>query len=185
MIAEAWYPIHYFRLSFGKSDSMYKQIVALQKELNIPVDAGKDEIKRQIISNLNAQGVTSLLRVFTLNVTYRFLSPWINYTTDAEVVQRSQSFTNTCIYRIKDETIELNPEWEQYLNNNYRVLRDFSFWNPTVFLQKRNPNVPVVSSKLVKPILRDSLNRQRNYWNSFIDINGAMEIAQMNLREGE
>lgn len=174
MIAEAWYPIHYFRLSFGKSDSMYKQIVALQKELNIPVDAGKDEIKRQIISNLNNPAVTRILRVFTLNVPYRFLSPWINYTTDAEVVRLSQSFTNHCIYRIKDETIELNPLWEQYLNDNYRVLRDFVFWNLTVFLQKRNPNVPDVSSKLVKPILRDSLKRQRNYWNSFIDISGAI-----------
>ena len=31
MIADAWYPIHYFRLSFGKSDSLYEQIIALQK----------------------------------------------------------------------------------------------------------------------------------------------------------
>ena len=45
MIAEAWYPIHYFRLSFGKSDSLYNQIIELQKELNIPIDAKKDEIK--------------------------------------------------------------------------------------------------------------------------------------------
>ena len=48
MVAEAWYPIHYFRLSFGKSDSLYNQIIELQKELNIPIDAKKDEIKKQI-----------------------------------------------------------------------------------------------------------------------------------------
>lgn len=43
MITEAWYPIYYFRLSFGKSDSLYNQIIELQKELNIPIDAKKSD----------------------------------------------------------------------------------------------------------------------------------------------
>ncbi|MEI6755300.1 MAG: HNH endonuclease domain-containing protein [Paludibacter sp.] len=116
-----------------------------------------------------------LLRVFTLNVPYRFLSPWINYTTDNQVVELSQSYTNNCIYSIKDDTIEINPKWEQYLNDNYLILRDYTFWNLTVFLQKRNPNVPDVPSKLVKPILRDSLLKQRHFWDTFIDLNGSMK----------
>ncbi|MEI6754998.1 MAG: hypothetical protein WCK78_17765, partial [Paludibacter sp.] len=58
MIAEAWYPIHYFRLSFGKSDSLYNQIIELQKELNIPIDAKKDEIKKQIFNNLTIMDKT-------------------------------------------------------------------------------------------------------------------------------
>lgn len=176
MIAEAWYPIHYFRLSFGKSDSLYEQIIALQEELNIPIDANKNDIRKQIINNLDNQRVNRLLRVFTLNVPYRFLSPWINYTTDSEVVNLSQSFSNNCIYAIKGgETIEINPKWEQYLNDNYLILRDFSFWNLTVFLQKRNPNVPDLPSKLVRPIQRDSLTKQRHFWNTYIELNGSMK----------
>ena len=175
MVAEAWYPIHYFRLSFGKADSLYNQIIELQKELDIPIDAKKSEIKNQIFKNLNAPKIRGLLRVFTLNVPYRFLSPWINYTTDNEVIGLSQSYTNNCIYSIKGETIELNPQWEQYLYDNYLILRDFTFWNLTVFLQKRNPNVPDVPSKLVKPILRDSLMKQRLFWDAYIDINGSMK----------
>ena len=175
MIAEAWYPIHYFRLSFGKSDSLYNQIIELQKELNIPIDANKNDIRKQIINNLENQRIKSLLRVFTLNVPYRFLSPWINYTTDSEVVNLSQSFSNNCLYTIQNETIEINPKWEQYLNDNYLILRDFTFWNLTIFLQKRNPNVPDVPSKLVKPILRDSLTKQRHFWDNFIETNGSMQ----------
>jgi hypothetical protein len=174
MITEAWYPIHYFRLSFGKSDSLYNQIIELKKELNIPIDANKDDITKQIINNIEYQRIKSLLRVFTLNVPYRFLSPWISYTTDNEVVNLSQSFSNNCIYAIKGETIEINPNWEQYLNDNYLILRNFTFWNLTVFLQKRNPNVPDVPSKLVKPIQRDSLTKQRHFWDTFIEINGSM-----------
>ena len=175
MIAEAWYPIHYFRLSFGKSDSLYIQIIELQKELNIPIDAKKDEIKKQIFNNLSTPKIRGLLRVFTLNVPYRFLSPWINYTTDNEVVELSQTYTNNCIYSIKEDIIEINPKWQQYLNDNYLILRDFTFWNLTVFLQKRNPNVPDVPSKLVKPIFRDSLVKQRHFWDTYIDINGSIK----------
>lgn len=42
MVAEAWYPIHYFRLNYGKSDSFYTQIIEIQKDLNIPIDASKN-----------------------------------------------------------------------------------------------------------------------------------------------
>ena len=37
MIAEAWYPIHYFRLSFGKLDSLESNILELQRLLDIPI----------------------------------------------------------------------------------------------------------------------------------------------------
>ncbi|HNS28908.1 MAG TPA: HNH endonuclease domain-containing protein [Tenuifilaceae bacterium] len=175
MISEAWYPIHYFRLSFGKSDSLYNQIIELQKDLSIPIDASRTDIKKQINDKLGNTRVKSLLRIFTLNVPYRFLSPWISYTTDKDVVNLSQAFTNNCIYAIRGEAIAINPLWEQYLNDNYLILRDFTFWNLTVFLQKRNPNVPDLPSKLVKPITRDSLVKQRNFWDTYIDITGSMK----------
>ena len=152
MVAESWYPIHYFKLSFGKSDSLYVQSMALQQELGISIDADRTRIKQILLNNIDNSRTKSLLRVFTLNVPYRFLSPWITYTTDNDVVSRSQRFENNCIYAINGETIELNPVWRDYLMEHYGILRDFAFWNLAVFLQKRNPNVPDVPSKLIKPI---------------------------------
>lgn len=172
MITEAWYPVHYYRLSFGKSDSLYNQIIEIQKELDLPIDAKKDDIKKKILNNLNIPKVKGLLKVFTLNVPYRFLSPWIKYTTDNEVIILSQSFLNNCPYAIDGDIIKVNPLWEQYFNDNYAILRDFAFWNLTIFLQKRNPNVPDVPSKLVKPVFRESLIKQRHFWNLYIELNG-------------
>ena len=37
MVANAWYPVHYFRLSFGKSDSLFDIVMDLHKYLNIPM----------------------------------------------------------------------------------------------------------------------------------------------------
>jgi len=175
MIAEAWYPIHYFRLHFGKSDSLYEQIIALQKELNVPIDIKKEDLKSLLINKIDDDKVKLLLKVFTLNVPYRFLSPWIIYRNDNEVIALSQKFHNNCIYAIKDKSVEINPLWENYLVENYGILRDFSFWNLTLFLQKRNPNVPDVPSKLIKPIQRDALTNQRKFWNDFIEINGSIQ----------
>ncbi len=180
MIANAWYPIHYFKLSFGKSDSLYQQIITLQSELKIPIDAAKGDIKRKILNDTDIPYVKSLLRVFTQNVPYRFLSPWIRHTTNEDVERLSQSFTYDCFYAIRGETIEINPVWMDYLVENYPLLRDFSFWNLTTFLQKRNPNVPDLPSKLVKPIQRDSLTKQRRFWDTFIDLSGSVNCIYTN-----
>lgn len=174
MVAESWYPIHYFKLSFGKSDSLYDQSLALQQELNIPIDADKGRIKRVLLDSIGNSRVKSLLRVFTLNVPYRFLSPWIKYSNDSNVVARSQQFENNCLYAINGETIELNPVWSEYLMEHFGILRDFAFWNLAFFLQKRNPNVPDVPSKLIKPIQRDSLTKQHKYWDTYIETVGSL-----------
>ena len=172
MVAEAWYPIHYFRLSFGKADSFYNQIVEMQQILNIPVNAKKTDVKKSLLNNLNNPRIKRILKVFKQNVPYRFLSPWIKYSSDGQVTQQSQSFKNNCIYAIYGESIEVNPNWEHYLNENYLILKDFTFWNLTEFIQKRNPNVPDIPSKLVKPIIRESLTKHRNFWNTYIDLKG-------------
>jgi hypothetical protein len=44
MVANAWYPIHYFRLSFGKSDSLFNIVMELQRITQIPIDANADTI---------------------------------------------------------------------------------------------------------------------------------------------
>jgi len=175
MITEAWYPIHYFRLSFGKSDSLFDRAIAIQQELNIPIDMNKNELKSLLLTHLEDREFKKIIRVFKQNVPYWFLSPWIKSYDPREVMFLSQSFLNNCPYAIKGETIEINPKWEQYLNDNYLILRDFTFWNLTIFLQKRNPNVPDVPSKLVKPVLRDSLVKQRYFWDTFIDLNGSIK----------
>ena len=174
MLAESWYPIHYFKLSFGKSDSLFVQSKALQQMLNIPIDADKDRIKSLLIENVGNQRVKSCLRVFSLNVPYRFLSPWFTYTTDADVVRQSQLFHNQCLYAIRGEMIETNPMWIDYLCEHYAILSGFAFWNLTLFLQKRNPNVPDVPSKLIKPIQRDSLTRQHRFWDAYISSVGSI-----------
>ena len=178
MVAESWYPIHYFKLSFGKSDSLFDKSLEIQNAFQISIESDKDKVRKYLLDNLN--GTKKFLRIFTLNVPYRFLSPWIKYTYDEDVVAKSQRFENDCLYAIYGDEIVINDNWVEYLTEHYSILRDFAFWNLTEFLQKRNPNVPDVPSKLIKPILRDSLTKQHKFWDAYIETVGSIRCIYTN-----
>lgn len=96
-----------------------------------------------------------------------------------DVIRRSQLLENGCLYSIcKDDPdfyIEINSDWDTYIHNHYNILMDFTYWNLTQFLQARNPNVPAISNKLIKPIKRDSLANQHRYWDMIIEIGGPIQ----------
>ncbi len=179
MVANAWYPIHYFRLSFGKSDSLFNIVIELQKITGIPIDTDVETVCDSLRDRLGNNEIRRLLRILTLNVPYRFLHPWINTSDDKEMVVRSQTLENGCLYALyRDDQefyIELNSKWDSYLHDHYRILTDFVFWNLTQFLQVRNPNVPAISNKLRKPEQRDSLSPQHRYWDMVINIGGSIK----------
>ena len=110
------------------------------------------------------------------NVPFRFQKPWIDTTDDSEMQRRCLSFENNCLYSLTGNgeglTVTINPRWSNYLTTNYEVLRDFALWNLTLFLQSKNPNVPNISSKLLRPEEREPLTRQKKFWNKVIEIGG-------------
>ena len=186
MVSNAWYPIHYFRLSFGKSDSMYVAIKAIRELTGLPYDANRKLIEDTLKSQLHKKEIRSILKVFTLNVPFRFLRPWIDTSDDKEVVTRSHAFENGSLYALHKDSkvdwiIELNPVWCNYLHEHYTILIDFAYWNLTLFLQTRNPNVPNIPNKLIRPETRKSLANQRKFWNTVIQASGPVECIYTKL----
>ena len=97
MICNAWYPVNYFKLSFGFSDKLNTNISIIREVLDLPIDISQDDlfIKLQNTSNKH---VNKLIMHFQQLVPYRFLSPWIRGTKN-EIIQRSLLFENNCLYR--------------------------------------------------------------------------------------
>ena len=178
MVANAWYPVNYFRLSFGKSESLYEAILALQRENNIPINIGIKDLIILLQALTQRPEIRKQLNFLQLNVPFRFLRPWIDTSDDREMVKRSQTFENGCLYKLEKENgtlwIELNPIWLTYLQENYDILSSFAYWGLTNFLQVRNPNVPNIPNKLIKKEERNSLSAQRKFWNTAI--NAGLEV---------
>lgn len=178
MVANAWYPIHYFRLSFGKSDSLFDIVMELQKMTGIPIDADMETVINELHGRLGDNNIKSRLKILTLNVPYRFLRPWIDTSDDKEMIRRSLTLENDCLYSLYKEGAEfyivLNSAWSSYLHNHYNILIGFAFWNLTLFLQVRNPNVPAISNKLIRSEIRNSLSNQRRYWGMVMELVGSI-----------
>lgn len=192
MVAYAWYPIEYFKLSFGKGDSMEKVIPEVARLTGITVD-DKLEDKNEAISKAVSGNdkVKRVVKKLLRDVPYWFQTPWLTIVgkkTDTEKrlenVIRSQRFDNDCLYSLSESDkgmlVTINPRWENYLNTNYEVLRDFALWNLTLFLQSKNPNVPNISGKLLRPEEREPLTKQKKFWNTVIEIGGPLTCIYTN-----
>lgn len=175
MTVNAWYPVSYFRLSFGKSDSLRDAIISLQEVHKLPMNINLNKLRKWLHSHKNDTQVRQTLGFIPKNVPYWFMRPWIDIADTKEIMRRSQSFENKCLYKLTkdDDTIwvELNPCWLPYLKENYVILKDYAYWNLSSFLQVRNPNVPNIINKLVKAENRQALTRQRNYWDFVLEHN--------------
>ena len=118
----------------------------LQTITQIPMDADVETITQTLQDQLADTKVKSTLRILGYNVPYRFLRPWINTSDDKEMLQRSQTLENDCLYSLHKEKdqffILLNPMWNTYLHHHYNILADFTYWNLTLFLQAKNPQLP-------------------------------------------
>lgn len=166
MIGLAWYPIHYFRLSFGKMDSLQQLVVELQQEWDIPIDSSCSEVTDRLMSHADDLSVRNAVKKLLQHVPYRFLSPWIPFHSNVQVVRDSQAGVNDCLYALQVQKgyLELSASWSAFLLDNTVVLTDYVLWNLTLFLQQRNPNVPAIAQKLMKPEKRASLVKQHQFW---------------------
>ena len=179
MVAYAWYPIEYFKLSFGKGDSMSQIIPNVAELTGITVD-DKLENKTDVIMQAvaNDRKVKAKVKILLKNVPFWFQTPWIETSNERDMIQRSQALENDCLYSLsgwgEELTVTLNSKWSEYLKTNYDILRDFTLWNLTLFLQAKNPNVPNISSKLLRPEEREPLTKQQKFWNKVIEIGGLL-----------
>ena len=183
MIGSAWYPINYFKLSFGKQDQLSNSVLELQNNFSYPKDIKKKELKTSLVNRKDNYIVKNIIQRLSRYVPYRFISPWftdiIRGIPDSKKNELIATLSNQyfvddnspSIYRIAGDMIEINPIWKQYLTRHLAILQGFLFWHLSNYLQRNNPNVPSISEKLSPPEVR-SLTTAKLFWNSYIEIKG-------------
>lgn len=175
MISNAWYTVNYFHISFGKQDRLQRAIEVVKSCEPLTIDDKRDKILNHLIYTNNKDSLNQL-KYFNNQVPHWFLSPWFPKMNRSDIYVASQGFKNQCLYSLNEEIIEINEEWVNYLTQNIKVLKDFCYWNLVIFLQAKNPNVPDIPNKLIKPAVRNSLNNQRkNFWDIVVNELGSVD----------
>jgi hypothetical protein len=175
MISNAWFTVNYFHVSFGKQDLIQNAIQVINELEGIPIDEKQSIVFQKLSSSTNKITLRQLWH-FNKNVPHWFLSPWFLKKDRNEIYQASKTFSENCLYALHEEEIEINQNWEDYLISNARVLKDFCYWNLALFLQVKNPNVPDIPNKLIKPAQRSSLIKQRTqFWDLVVQELGSVK----------
>ena len=173
MLAKAWYPKAYFRLSFGKQD----QIGKLVDTLDFPTKLISIEKLFAGIKESKSLDHVALLRYVPQRILREFyaleLKGLQDQEIDAAIIKLSyETFSSSSppLYKIdiNDLKIEMSSEWMSFFKANYIFLQGWVLGAWGDFLQKNNPNTPAILSKTTTPVLRESLTKQRSFWSSVI-----------------
>lgn len=148
MISKAWDYIQKHNLSFGHADSFKMQIEELENVLALSKDTSPENIKTILESNIET--IKPILKVFTINVPYRFLSPWIRFETNEQVIKVAKQNLNNPMYWIDNNEINIYPQWISYIKSKSQELKKETEYQLHLFLHKRNSNSPFLEEKLNK-----------------------------------
>jgi hypothetical protein len=179
MISLAWYPLYYYKLSFGKQDSFKKLSSLLNESIDIDHRSDLFTLLNHIEGRVEDEPITMVKSSITILlkrwVIYRFLRPFFSY----ELIGIKDQYVNSTIkaltinktghapYHFDKNDIVLDTKWASYMQSNQYILRGFIKWHLLRFLQKNNSNVVGLTEKLERPISRN-LVFAKEYWTSFL-----------------
>ena len=167
MISQAWYTVHYFHISLGKQDKLQEAVESIRDIENIKINENRSIIKKKL-SQSDSAYTLSLLQHFDNNVPHWFLSPWFPGSSKKEIYESSRNKKSSSLYSLYSDKIIINDDWISYLVNNIGIIKSFCYWELANFLQRRNPSIPDITGKLIKPAKRNQLKKQREFWDTVI-----------------
>lgn len=146
MVATVWYPLDYFKLSFGKQDGFKPIAEYVSQLLTVDNSTNAPCLFRQLQSRLTEAELEQVYRkvkVLLDWVPYRFIRPFfaqetrglLDYKVNNRIVELANESKNAP-YRFAGEFIEINDDWAAYFNRHQYILRGFTCWYLVRFLQK-------------------------------------------------
>ena len=169
IIANAWYPINYFKISFGVQDKITEIIEYLNKNTGLAENEDKSKIYNFLTESTDKE-ISKNLHHLDKNVPHWFLSPWFKGLKKAEIYKQSKTSDEYSLYKLDKDFITINENWFSYISSNARILKEYTLWNLALFVQSKNPLIPDVVNKLNKTAKRNSLSYQRkNFWNIYLN----------------
>ena len=148
MAAMAWPMIFEDEINLGKRDMISQYLSAVEKATKLIPAATSKVVENYLTQHYQSQGVDRILSPLLKNVPYRFLSPWIKYTSDDDVVAESNKSNFTGLYALNKEGISLNETWWNYIQKNYRDICKQAIESFEEYLKENNNDMALVKFKV-------------------------------------
>lgn len=187
MLAQVWYPVHMFRLHFGRQDQLSQLAHQLMAKTELTARSSREEVRdRALTLAVQDKDFDRALKKLQRFVPQRFLTPWFrtelrglpDHHRDRRIQELSLahfSESHPPLYRFEFHAhyagVVVHPDWANYLYNHFSIVRGFVLWSLVDYLYKRNPNVPNLPEKLFPPQSRH-LKDAYKYWKPFVQQHG-------------
>lgn len=125
MISNAWRYVYYEKSNFPSIDWIPKYVNEIKERYLLDDFPSESKIEGQIKYFYERDHLDRMLAPLLNNVPYRFLSPWIPFTSNEDVVAKSNEKDSVCPYSIHDDYIVINPMWREYLKEHYNEIVQF------------------------------------------------------------
>lgn len=186
MFNKVWYPLNYFKLSFGKQDGFKEIEKEICKIFKIDNSVDSQNVISQLQNGLSNNDFFRIKNKINNNISryvqYRFLRPFfkseltgiddqfVNSKIEQLAFIRSQTNPSQCLYYFDNKDIVINKIWRDYLIKNNKILKNFCFYNLIDFLQKHNSNTIGLNNKIFKPSYRLHA-KYKVSWQYFLNYN--------------
>ncbi|MEG0835821.1 MAG: HNH endonuclease domain-containing protein [Anaerovoracaceae bacterium] len=176
MIKDAWYMVTEFRLNLGPNDTLEKAVHHVF-DIGEIKPAEKANTIVEYIEKANDKTLNEQKNILMRHVPYRLQSVfmpeisaniWSNQTATTEYINMQEDL----IYKISEDKganrkIIVDQRWADYMKKNMEILQGWVDFNLITYLQRRNPSVPGISSKIY-PKQERNLSVVTAYWKAII-----------------
>ena len=185
MIADAWYMVTEYKLNLGPKDNLEFAVLEAYKISGLKSNEKRDVVI-ETIKKLNDKNLKKKKLVLTYNVPYRLQAPFLSFESgkswDGPKLKLAERINahDGLVYNFRDinglnSLIEVDEVWAKYIQKNYEIISGWIQYNMIIYLQRRNPNVPGISSKLFPPQERN-LAKVNKLWKAILEVAPIHEI---------
>ncbi|SET70565.1 HNH endonuclease [Lacrimispora sphenoides] len=194
MIADSWYMVSEYKLNLGPSDTLEALVHYIHEISGMKTSEKKVNILNYL-EQCNDKKIFEMKRTLTYFVPYRLQAPFVEAFAGSEWNLSKPNLASRMnqekrlMYYYSDicgmgTSICVRPEWCTYIRKNQEILKGWIQYNLIMYLQRRNPNVPGISSKLEPPKDR-KLNKVIKYWKTIMEITPVTDIYGNKVLTGE
>tara|TARA_B110000902_G_C14268967_1_gene572432 strand:+ start:1581 stop:2642 length:1062 start_codon:yes stop_codon:yes gene_type:complete len=184
IISKLWYPVNYYKLSFGKVDQCSNYVNLIKKKYRLEDNISEKDLYKFLISNKESELLIGITNELTRYVPFRFIRPWVSKETrgikDSLVNLKILELNNEASpysIELEQQKIIINSDWFSWINENFMLIKAHSCFELIKFLENKNPNVANISKKIKKPSVRN-LNKATKNWKIFISKTNSVDVFQ-------
>lgn len=122
MVANAWKYVFVLEGEFPKIDQLPRYLNKVKSRTYLTNSSDLNIIEKKVNIYYASEKLNTLLSPLLNNVPYRFLSPWIPFKSNDDVIEKSNDAKTRCPYSLHDDCITINEIWRQYIIDHYEII---------------------------------------------------------------